>query len=242
MAVVEDAAAEAAGSPAFELAARLVDGAGEMPAGGDVSERAIGRVRVSAPASDAVVFLADGAVVPVAGAEGGVAAFGDIEEIRWSAAPAVDSAGDVEGAGVVSAGVEGDVAVGWGEGGGLGEGQGGDRKGDQEGFTPPPPDRVSATAARQARRTALWRLAACLTPVTLHQRPTSVIPVLAVGMTGLKARRHGGSANTPEPLQITALPAPPRLRRRKRCRGRRRRIRPAKLNARAAAGATAHTG
>ena len=144
LSVVEDAASEAVGSPAFELAARLVDGAGEMPARGNIYERAVGRVRVSAPAGDSVVFLADGAVVPFAGAEGAVLAFGDLKEIRRSAAPAVDSAGDVQGAGVISAGVEGDVAVGWGGGGGLGEGQsgeeqGGDRQGDQEEFMPPPP-------------------------------------------------------------------------------------------------------
>ena len=64
--------------------------------------------------------------MPLSGADCGVAAFGDLKEICWSAAPAMDSAGDVEGAGVVAAGVEDDVAVCGGGGGGLGEGQGGE--------------------------------------------------------------------------------------------------------------------
>ena len=93
--------------------------------------------------------------MPFPGADGGVAAFGDLKEIRWSIAPAVDSASDVQGAGVVAASVKRDVAVGWGGRGGLCEGQegdeqSGDREGDQEEFTPPPPDRVSAAAARRA--------------------------------------------------------------------------------------------
>ena len=54
--------------------------------------------------------------------------------------------------------------------------QRGKRKPDQERFTPPPPDRVSAAAARRARWAAVsWR-AVCFTPATLHQRPTPVIP------------------------------------------------------------------
>ena len=144
MAVVEDAAAEARGAPAFDCVVGLADGAGEVPAGGDIAERAARRVRVPAPAGDAVVFLADGAVVPVAGADGAVAAFGDLKEICRPAAPAVDSAGAVQGAGVIAASVQRDVAVGRGGRGGLGEGQEGeeqraDRKPDQEEFMPPPP-------------------------------------------------------------------------------------------------------
>ena len=144
LSVVEDVPPEATGPPALDRAVALADCAGEVPAGGDVGERAFGRVRVSAPAGDAVVVLADGAVVPVAGANRRVAAFGDREQVCWSAAPAVDSAADVESAGVVAAGIEGDVAVGWGGRGGFGEGQEGeeqrgDRKGDQEEFMPPPP-------------------------------------------------------------------------------------------------------
>ena len=82
--------------------------------------------------------------MPLSGADGAVAAFGDLKEICWTTAPAVDSAGDVEGAGVVAASVKGDVAVCGGGCGGLGEGQGGeeqggDRESDQEGFLPPPP-------------------------------------------------------------------------------------------------------
>ena len=174
LAVVEHAAAEVGGSPALELAC-LADSASEVPAGGDVGERASGRVRVSAPAGDSAVFLADCAVVPFAGADGGVAAFGGLKEIRWSAAPAVDSASDVQGAGVIAAGVEGDVAVCRGGGGGLGEGQGGeqqcgDRQGDQEEFMPPPPDRVSAAAARRAWWAVVGRSDACFTLITLHQR------------------------------------------------------------------------
>ena len=125
LAVVEDTAAEAGGAPASELAV-LSDCASEVPAGGDVGERAFGRVRVSAPTGDSVVLLADGAVVPVAGANRRVVAFGDFEQVRWSVAPAVDAAADVQGAGVVASCVEGDVAVGWSGRGGLGEGQRGE--------------------------------------------------------------------------------------------------------------------
>ena len=82
--------------------------------------------------------------MPFAGADGAVAAFGDLKEVCWSAAPAVDSTGGVQGAGVVASCVQGDVAVCRGGCGGLGEGQGGeqqrgDREGDQEEFMPPPP-------------------------------------------------------------------------------------------------------
>ena len=143
LAVVEDAASEVRGSPALDLAT-FADSAGEVPACGDVDERTVGRVRVSAPAGDAVVVLANRAVVPFAGADRRVAAFGDFEEICWSAAPAVDAAGAVEGAGVVAPGVERDVAVGRSGRGGLGKGQSGeqqsgDRQGDQEEFMPPSP-------------------------------------------------------------------------------------------------------
>ena len=146
-----------------------------MPTGGDVAERAWWRVRVSAPAGDSAVFLANCAAVPFAGADGGVAAFGGFEQVCWSAAPAVDSAGAVEGAGVVAAGVKGDVAVGGGvrsEGVGDAESQECEQqrgKRPEERFTPPPPDRVSAAAARRAWWGVVGRLAVWFTVFTLHQ-------------------------------------------------------------------------
>ena len=126
--------------------------------------------------------------MPVSGADGYVAAFGDLKEICWSAAPAVDSACDVQGAGVIAARVEGDVTVGRSRCGGLGEGQegeeqGGDREGDQEGVMPPPPDRVSAAAARRAWWATVRKLAMCVTPQTLHQRNPFVIPALVSGIS-----------------------------------------------------------
>ena len=63
---------------------------------------------------------------------------------------------------------------------GLGEGQSGeqergDREGDQEEFMPPPPDRVSTAAARQARWAVVGRLVVWFTVVTLHQCCACVI-------------------------------------------------------------------
>ena len=83
--------------------------------------------------------------MPFAGADGAVAAFGDFEQVCWSAAPAVDAAGGVEGAGVVAACVEGDVAVCRGvRGEGLGDAEGQEceqqrSERPEERFTPPPP-------------------------------------------------------------------------------------------------------
>ena len=82
--------------------------------------------------------------MPCAGADVAVAAFGDVAELSRVAAPAADYAVGAESALVFAAGVEGEMAAGGGGGGGLGEGQcgeqeRGDREGDQERFTPPPP-------------------------------------------------------------------------------------------------------
>ena len=69
-----------------------------------------------------------------------------------------------------------------------GEQQRGDREGDQERFTPPPPDRVSAAAARRARWAAVRRLAVWFTVVTLHQRRAFVIAAASAGMGSRFAR------------------------------------------------------
>ena len=88
---------------------------------------------------------------------------------------------------MLAAGVEREVAAGRAGRGGLGEGQGGeqerdDREGDRERFTsPPPPDRVSAAAARRARWAVVGRLAAWFTVVTLHQRGAFVIVAASAG-------------------------------------------------------------
>ena len=153
-----------------------------MPTRRNVNERAVRRVRISAPTGDSAVLLADRAVVPFPGADRRVAPLRNLKQLCRSAAPAVDSAGDVQSAGVIAAGVERDVAVWRGGGGGLGESQEseqqrGDREGDQEGFMPPPPpDRASAAAVRRAWRGTVRKPAMCVTLATLHQRPTSVIP------------------------------------------------------------------
>ena len=46
---------------------------------------------------------------------------------------------------------------------------------------PPPPDRVSAAAARRARWAVVWGLAAWFTGVTLHQWGVFVIVAAGVG-------------------------------------------------------------
>ena len=70
--------------------------------------------------------------MPFASADCAVAAFGDLNELSRSAAPAMDAASDVQRASVIAAGVEGDVAVGWGVGGeGVGDAEG--QEGEQQG-------------------------------------------------------------------------------------------------------------
>ena len=69
-----------------------------MPACGDVGERALRRVLICAPAGDFAVPLSDGAVVPVAGADVGVAAFWDVVQLGRVAAPTADDAVGAEGA------------------------------------------------------------------------------------------------------------------------------------------------
>lgn len=51
--------------------------------------------------------------------------------------------------------------------------------------TPPAGNRASAAAARRARWAAVKRSASCFTLAALHQRPISVLPALAAGMTEL---------------------------------------------------------
>ena len=82
--------------------------------------------------------------MPFSGADVGVASFGDLKEIRWSAAPTVDPPVVAQRASVIAPGIKRDKAVGRSGCSGLGEGQGGeqqrgDREGDQEEFMPPPP-------------------------------------------------------------------------------------------------------
>ena len=79
LSVIEDAAAEVASSPALDRAVALAHRAGEVPAGGDIGERAVRRVRVSAPAGDPAVLPSNRAVVPFPGADRTVAAFGDLK-------------------------------------------------------------------------------------------------------------------------------------------------------------------
>ena len=94
---------------------------------------------------------------------------------------------------MLATGVEREVAAGGGGRGGLGEGQGGeqergDREGDREEFIPPPPDRVSAAAARRARWAAVGRLAVWFTVVTLHQCGAFVIAAAGGGVESCFAR------------------------------------------------------
>ena len=143
LSIVEDAAAEVVGAPALDLTA-LSHRAGEMPAHGNINERAVRRVRVPAPASDPAVLLPNRAVVPFPGADIAVAPPRNLKQLRRPTAPTVNATSDVQRAGVIASGIKRDVAARRGGSGGLGEGQGGeqqrgDRNGDQEGFTPPPP-------------------------------------------------------------------------------------------------------
>ena len=161
--------------------------------------------------------------MPVAGAEGAVATVGDLEQVRVSIAPAVDSAGAVQGAGAVAAGVEGDVAVCRGGCGGLGEGQegkeqGGDREGDQEGFTPPPPP-IGCAPPRCGGRGGWWsrsRQRVSRLPLYTSAPPPSY-PRPAAGISL-------GSASKPLPRRHPA-PARPCPRRHS-CAGRNPRSRP----------------
>ena len=173
--IVEHVPPKTAGPPALDRAVALAHRAGEMPAHGNIAERARRRVRIPTPAGDPAVCLADRAVVPFPGADRRVPPLRNLKQLRVSAAPAVDAAGDVQSAGVVASCVERDVAVCRSGRGGLRESQEreqqrADRQPDQEGFTPPPPDRVSAAAARQARWATVRKSAMCVTPATLHQR------------------------------------------------------------------------
>ena len=108
---------------------------------------------------------------------------------------------------MLAAGVEREVAAGRAGGGGLGEGQGGeqergDREGDREEFIPPPPDRVSAAAARRARWAVVGRLAVWFTVVTLHQRRAFVIAAGMAGMGSCFARVVPACAGMTEGAQV----------------------------------------
>ena len=179
--IVEHAAPETLCPPALDRAAHLAHRTSKMPAHGNIAERAARRVRVSAPASDPAILPPDCAVVPFAGADCAVAAFGDFEQICVSVAPATNPAGDVQRASVIAPSIECDVAVRRSRRSGLGKSQNtkqqrSERQGDQEEFMPLPPDRASAAAPRQARRATVRKPAMCVTPQTLHQRNPSAIP------------------------------------------------------------------
>ena len=153
LSVIKDAAPETAGAPALDRTVVLTHRAGEMPARRNIHERAVRRVRVPTPANNPAIHPPNRAVVPLPRADIAVAPLRNLKQLRRPTAPAVDAAGDVQGAGVVAASVQRDVAICGSGRGGLCEGQGGkqqsgDRKPDQEGFMPPPPDRASAANAR----------------------------------------------------------------------------------------------
>ena len=175
--VIEHVPPEAAGPPALDRVVALADCAGEVPAGGNVNECAVGRVRIPTPTGDPTILPPNRAVVPLPRADRRVAPRRSLLQLRRPAPPAVDATGDVQRASVITSGIKRDVAVRRRvRSQGVGnakcqerEQQRGDREPDQEGFMPPPPDRVSAAAVRRAWwRVVSWRVAR-FTPATLHQ-------------------------------------------------------------------------